>query len=104
MPDDTRCSPWSELPGKDDLDAPDLLSRSEPVSKAPAPNLPKRNGGRAKDQSLSPQPGNASTGTKPTALLSAALSGSLREEFVAQVRRPDSAEAAAIWASKALNP
>jgi len=91
------------IAGEDDLDAPNLLSRSEPVPKTAAPNLPKRNGGSAKDQSPSPQPGNASTGTQPTALLSAALSGSLREELVAQVRRLDSAEAAAIWASKTLN-
>jgi hypothetical protein len=60
------------IAGEDDLDAPDLLSRSEPVPKTAAPNLPKRNGGRAKDQSLSPQAGKASTGTEPSALLSAA--------------------------------
>jgi hypothetical protein len=91
------------IAGEDDLDAPDLLSRSEPVPKTAAPNLPKRNGGRAKDQSLSPQAGKASTGTEPSALLSAALSGSLREELIAQLRSLDSAEAAAIWASKTLN-
>src|SRR5262249_3907307 len=83
--------------------SPDLLSRSEPVPKTAAPNLFKRNGGSAKDQSPSPRPGNASTGAQPTALLSAALSGSLREELIAQVRSLDSAEAAAICASTTLN-
>jgi len=53
------------IAGEDALDAPDLLSRSEPVPKTADPNPPKRNGGRAKDQSLSPQPGNASTGRRP---------------------------------------
>jgi ERF superfamily len=91
------------ITGEDDLDAPGVLSCSEPVPKTPAPNLLKRNGGRAKDHSPSPQPGNASTGTQPTALLSAALSGSLREELIAQVRTLDSAEGAAVWASKTLN-
>jgi hypothetical protein len=90
------------IAGEDDLDAPDLRSRSEPVPKTAAPNLPKRNGGSAKDQSR-PQPGNAGTGTQPTSLLSAALSGSLREQLIAQVRSLDLAEAAAIWASKTLN-
>ena len=90
------------IAGEDDLDAPDLLLRSEPVPKPAAPNVPKRNGGRGKDQP-SLQPVHASTRTQPTALLSAALSGSLREELIAQVRSLDSAEAAAIWASKTLN-
>jgi hypothetical protein len=91
------------IAGEDDLDAPDLLSRSDPVPKTAAPNLPKRNGSGAKDQSLSPHRDNAGTGKQPIGVLSAALSGSLREELIAQVRSLDSAEAAAIWASKTLN-
>jgi hypothetical protein len=67
------------IAGEDDLDAPDLLLHSEPVPKTPAPNLPKRNGGSAKDQS--PQSGNGGTGTQSTAPLPAALSGSLREAY-----------------------
>src|SRR6516165_8018825 len=72
------------IAGEDDLDAPDLLSRSEPVPKSASPALPKRNGGSAKNQSPSPQPDHASTGAQPTTLLSAALSGSLREQLIAQ--------------------
>jgi hypothetical protein len=91
------------IAGEDDLDAPDLLSRSEPVSKAPSPAVPRRNGGSAKEQPPSQQPGNAKSQTKPGATVAPALSGSLRELLLQQVEALDSPEAAVVWASKSLS-
>jgi hypothetical protein len=52
------------ISGEDNLDAPDLLSLSEPAPKAPSPTVPKRNGGSAKEQSLRQQPSNAKSETE----------------------------------------
>ena len=74
------------IAGEDDLDAPDLLSRSEPVRKAPSPPVTKRNGGTAKEQTPSRQPPSAQSQTKPGATVAPALSSSLRELLLAEVK------------------
>jgi hypothetical protein len=91
------------IAGEDDLDAPDLLSRSEPVPKPASPALPKRNGGSAKEQTTRQQRARAGSEAKPGATVAPALSGSLRELLLEQVRALDSAETAVMWASKNLN-
>ena len=91
------------IAGEDDLDAPDLLSRSEPVPKPASPAVPKRNGGSAKEQTPSQQPANAQSQTKPGATVAPALSGSLRELLLAQVEALDSPDAAVVWARKSLS-
>jgi hypothetical protein len=91
------------IAGEEDLDAPDLLSRSEPVPKPASPALPRRNGGSAKEQTPNQQPANAKSPTKPGATVAPALSGSLRELLLQQVRALDSSDAAVVWASKSLN-
>ena len=90
------------IAGEDDLDAPDLLSRSEPVPKAVSPTVPKRNGGSAKEQTPEQQPGNAKSQAKAELTLAPALSGSLRELLLEQVQALESADAAVIWATKSL--
>ena len=89
------------IAGEDDLDAPDLLSRSEPVSKRATPPVPRRNGG-SKDQKASQQPASARSQTKAGAIVAAALSGSVRELLLAQVEALNSPDAAVVWASKSL--
>jgi hypothetical protein len=91
------------IAGEDDLDAPNLLVRSEPVPKMASPPVPKRNGGSAKEQKPQQRPANTNSGTKPAATLAPALSGSLREVLLDQVRALDSADAAVVWASKSLD-
>jgi hypothetical protein len=91
------------IAGEDDLDAPDLLSRSDPVPKPVGPAVPRRNGGSAKDQTPSQQPANLKSQTKPGATVAPALSGSLRELLLGQVEALDSPDAAVVWASKTLN-
>jgi hypothetical protein len=91
------------IAGEDDLDAPDLLSRSEPVQNMPSPTVPKRNGGSAKEQAPRQQPARGNSETKPAATLAPALSGSLRELLLEQVQALDSADAAVMWASKSLD-
>jgi hypothetical protein len=91
------------ITGEDDLDAPDLLSRSEPVPKPASAAVPKRNGGSAKAQTPRQQSARANSETKPAANLAPALSGSLRELLLEQVQALESADAALIWASKSLN-
>ena len=92
------------IAGEDDLDAPYLLSRSEPVQKPASPAIPRRNGGSAKERTPSQQPTNANSETKPAAAaLAPALSGSLREVLLTQVQALNSADAALMWASKSLN-
>jgi hypothetical protein len=54
------------IAGEDDLDAPDLLSRSEPVPKAPPSPVPKRNGG-TKQRKAGWEPAAAQSQTKPGA-------------------------------------
>lgn len=90
------------IAGEDDLDAPDLLSRSEPVPKAPSPPVPKRNGGN-KQQKAGQQPAAAQSQIKPGATVAPALSGSLRELLLAQVEALASPDAAVVWASKSLS-
>jgi hypothetical protein len=89
------------IAGEDDLDAPDLLSCSEP--NAANPTAPKRNGGSAKEQTPRQQPARAESKAKPAATLAPALSGSLRGLLLEQVQALDSADAALMWASKSLN-
>jgi hypothetical protein len=91
------------ITGEDDLDAPDLLSRSEPVSKAASPTVPKRNGGSARERTPRQPPARANPETKPAATVAPALSASLRELLLEQVQALDSTDAAVIWASKSLN-
>ena len=91
------------IAGEDDLDAPDFIVRSEPVPKVASPTVPKRNGGSAKEQTPRQQPADAKSETKPAAPLAPALSGSLREVLLEQVRALDSADAAVLWATKSLN-
>ena len=91
------------IAGEDDLDAPDLLSRSDPVPKPAGPAIPRRNGGSAKDQTPSQQPANLKSQTKPGATVAPALSGSLRELLLGQVEALNSPEAAVVWAAKSLN-
>jgi hypothetical protein len=91
------------IAGEDDLDAPDFVVRSEPVPKVASPTVPKRNGGSAKEQTPRHQPAAARSETWPAAPLAPALSGSLREVLLEQVRALDSADAAVLWATKSLN-
>ena len=91
------------IAGEDDLDAPDLLSRSDPVSKPAGPAVPRRNGGGAKEQPPRQQRANFKPQTKPGATVAPALSGSLRELLLGQVEALESPEAAVVWASKSLN-
>jgi hypothetical protein len=91
------------IAGEDDLDAPDLLARSEPVPKSASPALPKRNGGSATEQTPRQQPAYAESEARPGATVAPALSGSLRELLLEQVRALGSAEAAVTWARKSLN-
>jgi ERF superfamily protein len=91
------------IAGEDDLDAPDLLSRSEPVPKPPSPHLPRRNGGNAKEQPTGQQPATAQSETKPGATVAPALSRSVRKLLLEEVHLLDTAEAAVIWASKSLS-
>ena len=91
------------IAGEDDLDAPDLPSRSEPVPKPASAAVPKRNGGSAKEQTPRQEPTNAKSRTKPGATVAPALSGSLRELLLAQVQALDSPDAAVVWARKSLS-
>jgi hypothetical protein len=91
------------IAGEDDLDGPDLLSRSEAVPKAPSPPVTKRNGGTAKQQGPFRQPSSAQSQTKPGASVAPALSSSLRELLLAEVQALDSPDAAVAWASKSLS-
>ena len=91
------------IAGEDDLDAPDLLSRPEPVPKPASPAVPRRNGGSAKEQTPTQRPATAQSQTKPGATVAPALSGSVRELLVAQVEALESPEAAVVWASKSLS-
>jgi ERF superfamily len=91
------------IAGEDDLDAPDLPSRSEPVPKPASAAVPKRNGGSAKEQTPRQEPTNAESRTKPGATVAPALSGSLRELLLAQVQALDSPDAAVVWARKSLS-
>lgn len=91
------------IAGEDDLDAPDLLSRSDPVPKTASPTIPKRNGGSANEQKPSQRPDTAKSQTKPGATVAPALSGSLRELLLEEVHLLETAEAALIWARKRLS-
>ena len=97
------CLPLVGIAGEDDLDAPDPLSRSEPVPKPASPAVPRRNGGSAKEQTPSQRPATAQSQTKPGATVAPALSGSVRELLVAQVQALDLPDAAVVWARKSLS-
>ncbi len=90
------------IAGEDDLDAPDLLSRSEPVPKPASATVLKRNGGSAKEQTPIQQPATGQSQTKPGATVAPGLSGSVRELLLQEVGALDSPDTAVVWASKRL--
>src|SRR5262249_61800000 len=85
------------IAGEDDLDAPDLVAPTPPTSKSKTPKRDSKSDGNGSNHSK----GAANRGCQSE--LSAALSGSLRDELLREIESLKTGDDAALWAQRRLS-
>jgi hypothetical protein len=95
------------IAGEDDVDAPDLVAPTPATSLAKGPKLDNRTGDNGGNHTVTSRTagrdGRKSAGSVACqSELSAALSGSLREELLREIEALDSNEDAALWSQRRL--
>jgi hypothetical protein len=102
MPAATLCSPWSGIAGEDDLDCPDLQGEA---GSAPRSITDERTGSGVGSTSVHKQGNGPATGPakrpRPP-ILGPEQSSALRDRLLAELEGLKSAEAAWVWAKRAL--
>jgi hypothetical protein len=91
------------IAGEDDLDAPDLLTPTTPLSKEPRPaGAPRRNGGQRGSRQQSSIGRRETAVSSASTVLKAKLSASLHEQLIGQLTNISSADEAAKWAHRVM--
>jgi hypothetical protein len=90
------------IAGEDDLDAPDLMNPSNETEKKTNSNAFSNGGQQTGSGDVAIRNSNSSNSGSPQRELSAALSASLREELLREIKGIGSADHAALWAQRKL--